>query len=119
MRPITTLLLALVLLACGASARQHTISAALVAADASRDAFVAFDAAHQQQLVATAASLDDGRQRLEAYRKQRDPIVQGFAMAYRAIATAAILTDDPTSIPNMIRAASMLRDALKELGVSP
>jgi hypothetical protein len=115
MRPVTTLLLALVLFACGASARERAISTALVATNATRDGFIAFDARHQQQLVDSATSLEEGRARIDAYRRQREPIVQGFATVYRAIAMAAVLTDDPTAIPNLLRAADLLRTAIHDL----
>jgi len=115
---VTTILIALCLLACGASARERTVATALTATNASRDAFVAWDSAHQAALVAKATSLDDGRHLLEAYRRQRDPIVQGFAAVYRLIATAAIVSNDPAAVPALLQATAMLQAALKELGVS-
>lgn len=103
---------------CGASARQQTIAAALTATNASRAVFVAWDASHQTELVSTATSLEDGRQRLDAYRKQREPVVQGFAGVYRLIAAAA-LARDAGSITEMVDAAKLLHATLKDLGVTP
>jgi len=101
--------------ACGASQRERTVATALTATNAARDAFIKFDRVHQQKLVETASSVDDGRTRLDAYRRQRDPIVQGFATAYQLVATAAVLTDDPKAIPNMLQAVALLKAALNGL----
>jgi hypothetical protein len=111
---ITTLLLALFLLACGASARERTIAAAFTTTNASRDAFIAFDARHQAEIVKSATSLDDGKAKLANYRAQREPIVQAFAAVYRVIAAAAI-AKDATSVADMINAAKLLAAALHEL----
>lgn len=111
---ITTIVFAVILLACGASARQQTIAASLTTTNAARDAFVVWDRSHQQSLVDTAANQADARERVDAYRKQRDPIVQGFAAVYRLLAIAA--TDDKASLADLIQAAALLHSTLKELG---
>lgn len=116
MRKPATALLLLFLLACGASARERTVATALTTTNAARDSFVAFDAAYQQKIVATATSLEDGRAKLDAYRAKRDPLIQAFATVYRLVATAALSTDG-VSVADMLHAIKLLQAALKELGV--
>jgi hypothetical protein len=111
---VTTLLLMLCLVACGASARERTLAAALTTTNASRDAFVAFDLEFQRSIVANAKDLESGRRALDDYRKKRESLVQGFALVYQLIATAALASDQP-SIAEMLRALQQLKRALDAL----
>ena len=97
--------------ACGASQRQTTIKAALVTVDASRDAFLAYDAKAQIEIVADGKTLEAVKQRLDAYRADRIRIVVVFDAAYHAIAAAAVAADAP-SLAGMQAALAQLVVAL-------
>lgn len=79
---------------CAAQTRESTIKAALVTVDASKEAYVTYDAHAQDQIVARATSLDDGKAKLAEYRAKRERVVKALTVAYQAIATAAQLNDD-------------------------
>ena len=97
--------------ACGASQRETTIKTALVTVDTARDSFVAFDASEQSMIVNKATSLDDGKAQLATYRDRRVKIVEAFTVAYRAIAAAATINDDP-SIAGLSAALAQLLAAV-------
>jgi 3-deoxy-D-manno-octulosonic acid (KDO) 8-phosphate synthase len=106
-----------VLVACGSSASQRasTISAALVTVDAARDGFVAYDAAHQAQIVDAATSGSGARAELATYRQARDAATGPTGLlttAYRAIAAAATVSDAP-SLTTMQSAIAQLLTAIK------
>lgn len=88
------LVAALLGIGCTGANRESTIRAALVTVDASRSAYVAYDQHEQEQIVAHATSLDDGKTKLAAYRAKRERVVKAFVVAYQAIATGAQLNDD-------------------------
>lgn len=79
---------------CAASTRESTIRAALVTVDASKEAYATYDAHAQDEIVAKATSLDDGKAKLTEYRTKRGKAIKAFVVAYQAIATAAQLNDD-------------------------
>lgn len=97
---------------CAASQRETTIKTALVTVDSARDGFLAYDRAHEQQLVAEAVNADDARARLAVYQAKRAKVDPLFAIAYRSMAAAQLLNDDP-SITSMQAAIVSLLDALK------
>ncbi len=122
MRARATALLLLVLCAlaaCGASQREKTIKATLATTNTVRDEFIALDSKAQMLIVETATTREEGVSRLLAYRAKRDVIVQGFAIVYKAIATAATTSDDP-SVATMLDTFKTLKAAIdavrKELG---
>lgn len=100
--------------ACAASTRQDTIRAALVTTDASRDAFLAYDAAHQLDIVAHSTSHDDDLARLGAYRAKRARFETALIVAYRTIAAAATINDQP-SLDGVKLAMAQLVLAFNEL----
>lgn len=104
---ILTLLLSLV--ACGASARESTIRTTLIATNAARDGFVAYDAHRQTAIVDAATSLDQGKGALTEYRVKRQPVVEGLSATYRAIAIAAVLEDDPRTLASMLTLAAQVK----------
>jgi hypothetical protein len=117
MRPLLSILaLCIVLVGCGATQRQKTITATLAAVDAARDGFVEYDRLHQQGIVNDADSADAARSKLDAYRRKREPLVQAFTTAYRALAIAAALDDDPKSLATMLFVARQLCRALEDFG---
>jgi hypothetical protein len=110
------LVLALAVAACGASARDQAIHATLVSVNAARDGFSEWDRRKQQSIVEAATSLDDGKAKLVDYRRKREPVVDGFVATYRAIAIAAVVSDDPTSLATLLEVARRLSEALVGLG---
>lgn len=105
-----------VVAACGASQREKAVRASVVAVNAARDGFEAWDAAHQKAIVDKATSREDGEAKLAAYRASRDPIVHGFEIAYRLLAVAATQTDDPSLRAALAAAASAVEAATKITG---
>lgn len=79
---------------CASSTRESTIKTAMVAVDASSAAFAAYDKSHQSEIVQHATSLDDGKAKLEVYRKKQDEVRRAFVVAYSAIGAAAALSDE-------------------------
>ena len=110
------LLVAFALFACGASAREKTISTALATTDAARAAFVAFDATHQTAIVTKAPDDATGKAQLAAYRATQAKIVLGFVTVYRAIAIAATANNDQ-SLAGLLSVAGVLESELRDLGV--
>lgn len=105
--------------ACAASTRQDTIRAALVTTDASRNAFIAYDAAHQLDIVAHSTSHEDDLAKLGAYRAKRARFETALTVAYRSIAAAATINDQP-SLDGVKLAMAQLVLAFNELrGVPP
>lgn len=104
--------------ACTKSQRVDTIHATVVAVDAARDGFTSWDLAHQQALVDASASRDDATKAVAEYRLKQAQIVNGFEVAYRALAVAATQTDEP-SLKAALAAASDLIDAIKRLKGGP
>lgn len=84
--------------ACNGNQRSRTLHAALIATNVARDGFVAWDAAHQAQLVESATSRAEAEAALAAYRGRRDKLISDFERVYRAIATAATQTDRPSLV---------------------
>lgn len=117
MRPIRMLMLiALVAIAasCSATQRTDTIKATLVAVNEARDAFVVFDRATQSTIVETAPTYERGASAITTYRLKREVVVDGFTLAYRAIALAALASDDQ-SVTSMVAIASNVATAWKAL----
>lgn len=107
-------LLAWLLVGCTASAREKALHASLVATDAARDGFVAYDLTKQKQILDDAPDAPGWRDAIVTYRQKRDRIESLFAGAYRAIAAAAVIDDDPKSLDNVVTAAQLLYSALHE-----
>lgn len=99
---------------CGASQRERTIKATLVAVNETRDAFVSFDQATQLAIVQAAPTYERGTVALHVYRSKREAVVEAFELVYRAIATAATLDDDP-SLATMLAAARSIATAFNAL----
>lgn len=114
MKRAVPVLLSLIFVACGASAREKAVHAAFVTTNAARDAFVAWDHGHQLAIVDNATTEQQARTDLATYRTTRDFVVELFEAAYRSIAAAAVLVDDPTSLPNLTQAGTLLIHALHD-----
>jgi hypothetical protein len=109
-------LLCLVLVACGASARQTTITHTVQVLDVAETAFLEFDGRHQLDLVNAATSLADGQAKLTSYRKDRDEVAKALIAAYRLAAVAATVDND-TSVSGLVQAAAIVAQELVTLGV--
>lgn len=87
-------LLAQLLASCGGSHREKALATALAGVNGARDGFVQWDEAHQQQVVLTAKSYEEGLDALADYREQREAIVTAFELTYQALAAAALSPED-------------------------
>lgn len=115
-RALVPLLILLALVsACGASGRQKTLRATLIGLNATRDAFVVWDAGHQSALVDKAASKDEAEAALITYRTKREPLVRRLELGYRALATAAVLENEGPSLQAALEAANLAAAAWLEL----
>jgi len=80
--------------ACGGSfvdRAQSTLNTSLVATNAARDEFTAWDKAHQQQLVDESETQQEAKIKLIDYRKRRAPLLRAFTVTYATIGAAAAL----------------------------
>jgi hypothetical protein len=108
------LVILLLLVACGSTQRERTIKATLTAVNETRDAFVTFDQVTQSAIVDMAPTFERGSAMLAIYRKKREPVVEAFAVVYRAIAIAATANSD-ASVIGMLTAAKQIAAAWKQL----
>lgn len=108
---------------CAGSQRETTIRAALVSVDSARDGFLAYDRAHEMSLVAHCnpavetreqcqAKVDASNKALAEYQAKRAKVDPVFAAAYRAVAAAWLLNDQP-SLDGMQAAIAQLFAAVK------
>jgi hypothetical protein len=105
-------LVVLMLGACGASAQQQTLHATYIGVKAAEAGFVAWDRAHQQELVEQADSLAAGVEALHAYRMKREPVLHAFIVCYQLLYVA--LADTTNERVNAaIRAAAVLYDLIE------
>jgi hypothetical protein len=54
-------------------------------------AFVSWDDAHQQAIVASATTQDEATKALADYRDKRQPVIKAFTIAYSSIAAATAM----------------------------
>lgn len=101
----TLLLIALVLSACGHSARTKSLSTSLLAVDVAADTVAELSDKRQEQIVHDAATLDEGVAQLAAFRAKRAPVVDVIARAYKAIAAAALGETELTEVAKTVRDA--------------
>jgi len=104
----------MIVASCGPSAREKTLRGTFAAIDASRKAFTTWDLKHQEEIVAKAPSLIEGRTQIDAYRAERKALLDAFIVAYRAIAIAAVAQDNG-SLMDALAAGKALADAIKKL----
>lgn len=116
-RPIVTIVLAFVLFACGASAREKTIHATYVATVTAQKGFQAFEKQHEANIVASSreTGYEAGKAALAAYREKSDRVTELFAGVWRALAAAAVLNEDPKAFANLVEAWTLLQQALRDL----
>lgn len=102
--------------ACSPSSQQKAISDTMTALNAASAAFVAFDASHQQSIVAQASSKAAGEAALASYRADQLKVQTALTVGYRAVATAATVQSQP-NLDGMILAAAQVAAVLQSLGV--
>lgn len=112
----TGIILAWLLAACGASARQKTINTTFSATNAAAEAFVKYDAAHQIDLATHAPDEGQAKAALSAWRIDQQKVERYLAATYQAIAAAAI-ADNDSNFQGMVEAALQLSELLRTLGV--
>lgn len=110
---ILILVASVALAACGASARMHAILTAMVTVDAARDGFLAYDAAHEQDLKNAAKSEAEGHAALGAWREKSDQVLRLITAALGSIKVAATLDDD-ASVSSMLKAGALLEQTIME-----
>jgi hypothetical protein len=104
----------LAIVACGPNRRTRTLQATVTAINAARDGFVAWDLAHQKELVAKASHRAEALALVEEYRASREFVVVAFGAAYRAVAIAATQGDEQ-SLKDALKTADELRVVLGKL----
>lgn len=81
---------------CSSSQRTDTLHAAVIAVKGVQDVFLIWDAQHQLDIVAKAATKEQAAADLAAYRVIRDKLVAALDLAYQAIALASTESDQPS-----------------------
>lgn len=114
-RPVSLVVLFLVLVACGPSARQRTLQTMFTGATAAQAGFVAWDTDKLDTIASSATTVDAGLAEIAAYKVAREPVVKAFEGVYQAIAAAALLNDDEPSLVSAVSAFEQLRAALRTL----
>ncbi len=109
------LLIIIVLAACGASARERTLKSTYVTLAAAQAGFETYDREHQETIAKTATSEAAGLAQLAEYHARRAPVLDAFEIAYRTLAAAAIVSDDPKSTDAAVKAAKQLEGAIAKL----
>jgi hypothetical protein len=99
---------------CGASARDTSIRTTFSALTVAQTAFVAWDLEHQRTIIRAAATEADAQLKLAEYKLKREPVVGYFEVAYKMLAAAGALEDDP-SLAGALKAWTQLAEALKIL----
>lgn len=111
-------------MSCGASQRETAIKTSLVAADAARDAFLAYDGPHELELARSGPPTPEGKAQaaaaLAAYQAKRSATVdRAMIAAYRAIAVFVVLNDQP-SLDGVQAAIAQVKAAYQALkGTTP
>ncbi len=100
--------------ACTHNTRTETLQAAQLSVGAARDSLATYDQLEQDQIVLAATSLDGGKAQLVSWRHKRTQLVTAIATAYRAIAIAGQLNDQP-SLGAALTAAGEVVDAIKAI----
>lgn len=109
---LVSFVLIALLVGCGASAREKTIRTTYTGVVALHAAFTTWDLQHQRELTSGVQSVAEGLARLDAYKAKRQPVLDAIDGAIHALAAAAILNDDPKSLPSAIAAAKETRSAV-------
>jgi len=96
------------------SARERVLRTTFSSINAARDGFVVYDAQRQQQIVADAKTLEEGKAAFVVYRQSREHVLVLFEGVYHALATA-LLANDAKSLSVILDAAVQLQKTLDDL----
>lgn len=110
-----SLVLLIVLMACGPSARQQTLRTMYTGATTAQAGFVAWDKEKMLSLSREATTLEDLQVKIAKYKEARSPVVDAFEVVYRGLAAAALLDEDQASLVSAVGAFEQLRLALRTL----
>ena len=113
-KPKLVFLLFLGFLASCIDARQKALQGTLATVDAMRDGFVVWDDVHQSDLVDDASSLEEGKEALTKYRKQREKVLFAFETVYRLIAIA-LIDENNLSLNDVTTAVSDVYTTIEKL----
>lgn len=80
----------------GHPTRQDTIKTMIVAMDATRDGFAAWDRTTQEQIATTALSRQEALDKLDKHDELVRKVAGAITVAYRALAVAASQDDEST-----------------------
>jgi hypothetical protein len=108
------LLIALLIAACGASARTLALRTSLVSLNVARDTLLSISKTREDQIVAQSATKDEGKARFAAWRPVIDKIAAAIDDGYRLIYGAALL-DDAKSASDAATAVAKVLELIKEL----
>jgi nitrogen fixation/metabolism regulation signal transduction histidine kinase len=111
---VLVILVGLIAVACGPDTKKKALQSTLLSVNAARDGFVAWDGSHQQTIVDSATSFQDGTDKLNEYRTKRAQLEIAFAVVYQAVATAAIDLKEE-NIAVAIEAAKKVYEHIREL----
>src|SRR3990167_6811193 len=104
-------------LGCGASARQTALKGAYTTVAAAQAGFVAWDDLHQQGIVESATSLEDGTEKLKRYRASREPVLHALIAAYALLGAASM--DTGVSLPAVLQAVDAVQKAIARVRGGP
>ena len=102
---------------CGPSSRETALRSTLVTLDAAGAGLASWDRQHQQQLVDANPTPEARRAAIASYRTEREPALAALEVAYKALAHAAVLSDDP-SMSAALAAVVDLKTAIEHLGAT-
>lgn len=91
---LIAVMLAIALTGCGPGAKDKALRSTLAGVNAARAAFVVWDGAAQDRIVAEAQSLEAGKAALAEHREHRAVLVTAFEGAYYSLAIAATDLED-------------------------
>jgi hypothetical protein len=106
----------LLVVACSQSTRNTTLSNTLASLNTAQQAFLLYDATHEQDISQNAHDKPSGELALSQWRQQRSVIDNVFVSAYKALAVAATANDNP-SLQAMENALALVLQQLTTLGV--
>lgn len=109
---LNLLLMLLMLATCSPAQRSKWIDLTASSLDTSSKIFVEYDLKKKNSIVDEAKTEVEARTELDHYYRRRQRVVELFVIAYRALATAAILNDSQ-SIEAMLAAFNQLEPMLK------
>lgn len=121
---VLPLLLAIVLAACGGRAAmiEHAgqgLSVTLNAVNAARDQFMAWDEAHQKDILASNPTREGFDTAIKAYRAKQAKVLQAFTVAYGVIGTASaalpLVEADKMSWSDVVVDLLQVADSVKAL----